>query len=107
MTRLGGSDPVIVAAPEPGPELRETCGHPVHPLLGSNAGAGRGLQDRLAVLVHTHEELHTVSPKPPIAGNTVGSHLLQRMAEMGITIRIINGGCEVEFGHPDSSKTWL
>src|SRR4051812_18484697 len=54
MARLGGADPIVVAALQPPPELLEAASHPIHPLLRPHLGASGSLQDGLAVLVHPH-----------------------------------------------------
>src|SRR5579872_4613562 len=55
MPALGGPNPVVVAAPQPPPVFGESGRHAVYPGLRADPPAGRGLDDRLAVLVHSHE----------------------------------------------------
>src|SRR5688500_18449280 len=54
------------------------------------------------MLIHAHEEVHLVSAQPPIASYTVRPHLLERMAEMGVSIGVIDGCGQVELGHRSS-----
>src|SRR5437867_5236145 len=55
VARLRRPDPVVVAALEPPPVAGERLRHAVDPLTRRDVGTRRGLNDRLAVLVHSHE----------------------------------------------------
>ena len=51
--------------------------------------------DMLTVLVKSSAEVGIVSLQAMVAGNDVGGHFLQRMADVRRRIRVINGGCNV------------
>jgi hypothetical protein len=59
------------------------------------------------MLIHPHEEVHLISAEPAIPSDTIGADLLQRMAEMGVSIGIIDRGGQVELGHCSSFKSRL
>ena len=75
------------------PAIRSTHSCGVTPVL-----LGR-LQHRLRVLVHAHEEVDVVAPEAPVARDAVGADLLERVAEMGVAVGVVDGGGEVELGH--------
>src|SRR5213078_1592099 len=102
--RLRRADPVVVAALEPPPVVGERRGHTVDPLARRDGGARGRLNHRLAVLVHPHEEVDRIAPQPPVAGDTVGADLLQRVPQVGIAVGVIDGGGEIELRH--SSCSW-
>ena len=101
VARLGGPDPVVVADLEPAPEIREPLGHPVHPCLRRVPVLLRGLDHRLGVLVHPHEEMHVVAAEAPIAGDAVGSDLLQRVPQVGVAVGVVDRRGDVELGHAE------
>ena len=102
MPRVGGPDPVVVAALQPLPEALEPRRHEVHPGLGLDLVLFGGLEHGLGVLVHAHEEMDVVAPEPPVTRDAVGAHLLERVAEMGVAVGIVDGGREVKLGHAGS-----
>ena len=99
--RLGRADPVVVAAFEPPPVVGKRRGHPVDPDARRHVGARSRLNDRLAVLVHPHEEMHLIGapPEPPVAGDAVGTDLLQGVSQVRVAVGIIDGGGEKELLH--------
>jgi NAD-dependent dihydropyrimidine dehydrogenase PreA subunit len=99
MPWLGGADPVVVAALESAPEGLEALRHAVHPGLRRIPLALGRLDDRLGVLVHPHQEAHVVPPQSPVAGDGVGSHLLQRVPQVGIAVGVVDGGGQIERRH--------
>ena len=88
-----------MAAQQPAPVSGERARHLVHPVLGGHAGAGRRLDHRLAVLVHPHHEVHGVIAEAVVARDAVGADLLERVAEMGIAVGVVDRGSEVELRH--------
>ncbi len=93
---LGRADPVVVAALEPPPVVREGPGHAVDPRARRHVPARRRLNHRLAVLVHSHQEMHLVAAQAPVAGDAVGADLLQGVPQVGIAVGIVDRGGEVE-----------
>src|SRR5438105_15881715 len=61
---LGRANPVVVAALESPPVVGERRGHPVYPRLRRHAATGGGLDHRLTVLVHPHQEMNVVAAQP-------------------------------------------
>ncbi len=99
VTRLGGANPVVVAAPQPLPVSREHLRHPVHPCLRRHLRARGGLDHGLAVLVHPHQEVDVVLLEAAIARDAVGPDFLERVAQVGVAVGIIDRGGEVELRH--------
>jgi hypothetical protein len=101
VARLRRPYPVVVAYGEPLPVLREPDGHQVHPLLRRPAVLLGRLHHRLRVLVHPHEEMDPVTPKPPVSGDAVGAHLLQRVPQVRVAVGVVDRGGDVELGHAE------
>ena len=96
---LGGADPVVVGAEEPGPGPREALGDGGHPRLGRHPRLLGRLRDLLAVLVHPHEETHVVAAEAPVPGDAVRADLLERVAEMRVAVGVVDGGRDEEAAH--------
>jgi hypothetical protein len=54
------------------------------------------------VLVHPHEEVHRITPQPAVARNGVRADLLQRVAEMGVAVGIVDRRREEKLCHQSS-----
>src|SRR6185503_4352814 len=105
--RLRRADPIVVAALEPAPVVGERFGHAVDPLARGDVAARGRLNHRLAVLIHPHEIVHLVAAQPVVAGDAVRADLLQRVAEVRIAIRVIDGGREVDLlAPPHYNRSW-
>jgi hypothetical protein len=103
VARLSGADPVVVATAQSAPELGEARRHAVDPLLRLHARPGRGLQDGLAVFVHSHEKMDLISAEPPVARDRVGADLLQGVAQVRVTVGVVDRSGQVELGHARGS----
>ena len=68
---------------------------------GRAAALLRRLDHGLGVLVHPHQEVDVVPPQPAVARDAVGADLLQRVAQMGVAVGVVDGGGEVELGHAE------
>ena len=103
--RLGGADPVVVAAVEPAPVAHEGIGHAVDPRLRRHLCAGGGVDHGLAVLVHSHQEVHVVAAQAAVAGDAVRADLLERVAEVRLAVRVVDRGREVELGRQLTARS--
>ena len=104
MAFLSRSDEVVVAYVQLVPGIREATRELVHPLFRSHPGLGGGLQDSLRVLIHPHHEQHVVAPQPPVAGDRVGADLLECVAQVRVTVRVVDSCSDVESGQRESSS---
>ena len=97
--RFRRPDPVVVAAPEVGPILGEQPGHPVHPGARRHPRPLGGLDHRLAVLVHAHQKMDLVAAQPAVPRDAVRPDLLEGVPQMGVAVRVVDGGCQIELRH--------
>jgi hypothetical protein len=104
VARFRGPNPVIVAAVEPSPKVGKAGCHAVNPVLRRDTGLGGSLQDRLAVLVHAHDEVDLIAAHAAVPGDAVGADLLQGVPQMGVAVGVIDGGGQVKLRHPRSSE---
>src|SRR3954471_12778422 len=55
------------------------------------------------MLVHSHEKMHIVAGEAPIARDGIRADLLERVAEMGIAVGVVDRRREEESGQLDLS----
>ena len=74
----------------------------VDELLWRNAALRGGLRDLLPVLVEARQELDVVAAHAAISRDGVGADLLERVADVRIAIRVVDGGREIRLAHQAS-----
>ncbi len=81
------------------PGLREDLGEHVHPRLWCEVRLGGGSQDGLGVLVHADDEANVIATQTAVAGDRIGTDLLERVAQVGVAVRVVDGCRDVKLGH--------
>ncbi len=96
VTRLGRPRPGIDADVQRIPCLRELLVHQIGPRLRRDVVLLRRPHDMLAVLIQPHAERGVVAQQPVIPGHHIGRHLLERMPDVRLPIRIVDRGRDVK-----------
>ena len=99
VVRLGGANELIVRNAESGPDRLKARRDFIGEGLRRHAILRRGLLHLLAMFVHADQQMHVVAALATIARDHIGADLLERVAQMWIAIRVIDGGGQIESRH--------
>src|SRR5262249_7274402 len=106
MPHLAGLYEVVVADIESAPDLLELPGHVVAVGLGVLFQLGGALGDLDRVLVVAHEEVDAQPLHAAIAGPHVGADLLERRADVGPTVGVVNRRGQIEARDFSHGSLW-